>query len=178
MRSLRHVRAWTFPSRPSLTGCQGQRPPRRQRTISTATRRMRRCGSDRPSPAGCTARPSGCGPTTRASRSAAAGASSPASPGNTKAPRETRDVGLVIADPNRFLGVDRHPGRDHPQRVPARASIWGAKQRANVGRHQATSGDGQPWFPQVDRPSGHIQPHASTERTRLKTESQRSDYAL
>jgi hypothetical protein len=39
---------------------------------------------------------------------------------------------------------------------------------ANVGRSQATSGDNQPWFVQLDAPSGHTQPHAATGRMRLK----------
>ena len=37
------------------------------------------------------------------------------------------------------------------------------------GRRQAKSGDNQPWFPQLDRPSGHTQSHAATRWMRLKS---------
>jgi hypothetical protein len=45
----------------------------------------------------------------------------------------------------------------------------GAKRGANAGRRQATPGDGQPWFVQLDGPSGHVQPRAATGRMRLKS---------
>jgi hypothetical protein len=51
----------------------------------------------------------------------------------------------------------------------ARRRFRGAKRGANARRHQATPGDNQPWFPQLDRASGHTQPHAATRRMRLKS---------
>ena len=45
----------------------------------------------------------------------------------------------------------------------------GAKRGANADSRQATSGDSQPWFVQLDGPSGHTQQRAATKRMRLKS---------
>ena len=57
------------------------------------------------------------------------------------------------------------------------SSSKGAKRGANVGSYQATSGDNQPWFVQLDGPSGHLQQRAATGRMRLKAEGRRFDPA-
>jgi hypothetical protein len=69
--------------------------------------------------------------------------------------------GLVLGmRPLRVVGIPNMGGANEN---------GGAKRGANVGRCQATSGDNQPWFPQLDGPSSHTQPHAATERMRLKS---------
>jgi hypothetical protein len=64
--------------------------------------------------------------------------------------------------------------------APAAARVRrfrGAKWGANAGRRQATPGDSQPWFVQLDGPSGHVQQYAATLRMRLKAEGRRFDPA-
>jgi hypothetical protein len=69
-------------------------------------------------------------------------------------------------------GADHLLCRDQaPAAATAPPSIRGAKRGANLGRRQATPGDNQPQFPQLDRPSGLVQPHAATRRMRLKAEA-------
>jgi hypothetical protein len=50
------------------------------------------------------------------------------------------------------------------RRTLAALTRWGSQTGANAGRRRATPGDGEPWFPQLDRFSGLIQPSAATAR--------------
>ena len=80
-------------------------------------------------------------------------------------------IGVNLATSAALIGGRCLPcGRCVPPAPRALAVLrgWGAKRGANVGRRQATPGDNQPWFPQLDCPSGLIQPRAATWRMRLK----------
>jgi hypothetical protein len=56
-----------------------------------------------------------------------------------------------------------------PRPRPTPANSGGAKRGASTGRRQATPGDSQRRFPQLDHLSDHTQPRAATSRMRLKS---------
>jgi len=161
-----HVRAWAFPYRASLTG--------RGDWFGSAMRQAA-APSSRGGliPLNKAGRGSGRG---RSDRSRSPCHRSWTGPSHPALRRRGLHAGNGL--PARYRSPALPRSTAAPRAPPVSAGSGEPNGEPNAGRRQATSGDNQPWFVQLDRSSGHTQQRPATLRMRLKAEGRRFDRSL